>query len=76
MAFLTAKPRVGRKTSVRIVATSNPPKIAKAIGPQNTVGAIGIKPRTVDTAVSMIGRNRVLLASITALFRLRFDRSE
>ena len=33
--------------------------IANAIGPQNTVGAIGIMPSTVDTAVSMIGRKRV-----------------
>ena len=33
---------VGKKTSVRIVPTNNPPMIAKAIGPQNTVGAIGI----------------------------------
>ena len=40
--------------------------IAKAIGPQNTVGAIGIMPSTVDTAVSMIGRKRVLLASMAA----------
>ena len=31
--------------------------IANAIGPQSTVGAIGIMPRTVETAVSMIGRN-------------------
>ena len=27
--------------------------IAKAIGPQNTVGAIGMNPRTVEIAVSM-----------------------
>ena len=40
--------------------------IAKAIGPQNTVGAIGIMPSTVETAVSMIGRKRVLLASSAA----------
>ena len=40
--------------------------IAKAIGPQNTVGAIGIIPRTVDTAVSMIGRKRELAAATTA----------
>ena len=57
---------VGRKISVRIVATSRPPMIAKAIGPQNTVGAIGIMPRTVDTAVNMIGRKRELLASTAA----------
>jgi hypothetical protein len=40
--------------------------IEKAIGPQKTVGAIGIMPSTVDTAVSMIGRKRELLASMTA----------
>ena len=40
--------------------------MAKAIGPQNTVGAIGIIPRTVEIAVSMIGRKRVLLASTAA----------
>ena len=40
--------------------------IAKAIGPQNTVGAIGIMPSTVDTAVSMMGRKRELLASMAA----------
>ena len=40
--------------------------IAKAIGPQNTVGAIGIMPSTVETAVSMIGRKRVALASSAA----------
>ena len=55
------------RLSVRIVATSNPPIIAKAIGPQNTVGAIGIMPSTVDTAVSMIGRKRELLASTAAV---------
>ena len=32
--------------------------MAKAIGPQNTVGAIGIMPSTVETAVSRIGRKR------------------
>ncbi len=32
--------------------------MAKAIGPQNTVGAIGMKPSTVEIAVSMIGRKR------------------
>ena len=40
--------------------------IAKAIGPQNTVGAIGINPRTVEIAVSMIGRKRESVASTTA----------
>src|SRR6516165_11860211 len=58
--------RVGRKTSVRMVATNNPPMIANAIGPQNTVGAIGINPSTVEIAVSMIGRKRDRVASTTA----------
>ena len=40
--------------------------MAKAIGPQNTVGAIGIMPSTVEMAVSTIGRKRALLASIAA----------
>ena len=40
--------------------------IAKAIGPQNTVGAIGINPRTVEIAVSMIGRKRERVAPTTA----------
>ena len=31
--------------------------IAKAIGPQNTVGAIGIMPSTVEIAGSTIGRD-------------------
>ena len=48
------------------VATSRPPMIANAIGPQNTVGAIGISPSTVEIAVSIIGRSRELDASTTA----------
>ena len=56
----------GRKTSVSRVPASSPPIIANAIGPQNTVGAIGIMPNTVDRAVSMIGRKRVLPASRAA----------
>jgi diguanylate cyclase (GGDEF)-like protein len=34
--------------------------IAKAMGPQNTVGAIGIMPRIVEMAVKTMGRNRAL----------------
>src|SRR5271166_1295473 len=56
----------GRKISVSTVATIKPPMIAKAIGPQNIVDAMGIKPRTVDMAVSMIGRKRDNVASMTA----------
>ena len=36
--------------------------IAKAIEPQNTVNAMGMRPSTVEAAVSMIGRKRELLA--------------
>ena len=42
--------------------------MAKAIGPQNTVGAIGIRPRTVEIAVSMIGRKRAVAGAITASY--------
>ncbi len=37
--------------------------IANAIGPQKTVGAIGIMPSMVASAVSMIGRKWVAPAS-------------
>ena len=53
--------------------------IAKAIGPQNTVGAIGIMPRTVEMAVSMIGRKRgragveVALPDVLAFSSFSFD---
>src|SRR5262249_60980584 len=57
---------VGRKISVSKVATRRPPIIAKAIGPQNTVGAIGIKPSTVEIAVSISGRMREVAAARTA----------
>ena len=40
--------------------------MANAMGPQNTVGAIGMRPSTVETAVSMSGRKRDALASSTA----------
>ena len=40
--------------------------MAKAIGPQNTVGAIGSRPSTVDTAVSIIGRSRLVAQVSTA----------
>ena len=44
--------------------------MAKAIGPQNTVGAIGIRPRTVDNAVSIIGRSRPVAEDNTASLAL------
>jgi hypothetical protein len=44
---------VGRKIS-RMVATGRPPMMANAVGPQNTVGAIGIIPSTVETAVKTL----------------------
>jgi hypothetical protein len=36
------------------------------MGPQKTVGAIGIMPRIVEIAVSVIGRKRVVLVSSAA----------
>jgi len=56
-----------RRTPRRVaacLAVAQKGLIANAIGPRNTVGAIGIMPSTVGTAVSMIGRKRELLASI------------
>jgi hypothetical protein len=41
-----------------MVATSSPPMMANAIGRQNTVGAIGIRPSTVKIADDDIGRRR------------------
>ena len=40
--------------------------IAKAMGPQNTVGAIGIRPSTVEKAARLSGRMRELDAATTA----------
>ena len=48
------------------MAEVSPPMIAKAIGPQNTVGAIGIIARVVAEAVSTIGRVRLRAAVTTA----------
>ena len=45
--------------------------IANAIGPQNTVGAIGIRPSTVDIAASIIGRSRLVAEVSTASRTLR-----
>ena len=40
--------------------------MANAIGPQNTVGAIGIRPSTVEIAVRIIGRRREVAEASTA----------
>ena len=48
------------------VATTRPPITAQAIGPQNTVGAIGIMPRMAAAAVSRFERKRCSVATITA----------
>ena len=45
------------------VATVSPPMIANAIGPQNTVGAIGIIPSVAAAAVSRMGRVRWIAGS-------------
>src|SRR6516164_7271499 len=56
----------GRKIRVSTVATPSPPIIANAIGPQNTVGAIGIMPSDAAEAVSKMGRVRWIAAVTTA----------
>src|SRR5215469_2716481 len=58
--------KAGRKIRVSTVATASPPMIANAIGPQKTVGAIGIIPRMAADAVSKIGRVRWIAAVTTA----------
>jgi hypothetical protein len=40
--------------------------MAKAIGPQNSVGAIGSSPSTVESAVSSSGRSRFIAADTAA----------
>ena len=61
----------GQKHQGQQVATSSPPMMAKAIGPQNTVGAIGTRPRIVEMAARIIGRNREVAEVITASYTLR-----
>src|SRR5207344_3573091 len=54
--------KAGRKIRVSTVATVSPPIMANAIGPQNTVGAIGIIPSVAAAAVSRMGRVRWIAA--------------
>ena len=49
--------------------------MAKAIGPQNRVGAIGMRPSTVDSAVNKMGRKRPVAADTTASCTVRPLRS-
>ena len=56
----------GRNTSVSAVATASPPMMAYAIGPQKTVGAMGIMPNIAAVAVNRMGRKRCEVASMTA----------
>src|SRR4029077_8841526 len=58
--------KAGRKIRVSTVATASPSIIANAIGPQNTVGAIGIIPSVAAAAVSRMGRVRWIAAITTA----------
>ena len=60
----------GSRISVSSDATSSPPTMAKAIGPQKMVGAIGIRPSTVEMAVSTSGVRRLPQAVITASITL------
>src|SRR3954447_14884762 len=57
----------GRNNSVSTVATSSPPMIATAIGPQKLLRVRGIIARIAAAAVSMIGRNRRTVDSIMAV---------
>ena len=61
----TYKREVGMRGSGS-VATTRPPITAYAIGPQNTVGAIGIIPRMAAAAVNRIRRSRCSVGTITA----------
>src|SRR4051812_43200489 len=58
--------RAGRNSSVSAVATTRPPMMATAIGPQNTERDSGIIASAAAAAVSTIGRQRRTAASMTA----------
>src|SRR4029453_16019643 len=57
----------GTKTSVSAVATTRPPMIEMAIGPQNTLRVSGIIASTAAAAVSTTGRERRTVASTMAV---------
>ncbi len=56
----------GKTKSVKTVATSSPPAIATAIGPQKVLIISGNIPRIAAAAVNMIGRKRKIAESIIA----------
>ena len=56
----------GKNSNVSAVATINPPMIATAIGPKNTLRDSGIIASTAASAVNTIGRKRRTVASIIA----------
>src|SRR5438876_9034362 len=57
----------GTKTRVSAVATTRPPMIDMAIGPQKTLRVSGIMASTAAAAVSTTGRERRTVASTIAL---------
>src|SRR5207244_8699994 len=57
----------GTKTSVSAVATTKPPMIEIAIGPQKTLRVSGIIASTAAAAVSTTGRKRRTVASTMAV---------
>src|SRR5207244_8762344 len=57
----------GTKTSVSAVATTRPPMIEIAIGPQKTLCVSGIMASTAAAAVSTTGRERRTVASTMAV---------
>src|SRR3954469_3596904 len=63
--------RPGRYSSVRKVATNNPPMMVIAIGPQNAERDSGIMARIAASAVSTTGRARRTVASTIASLRVR-----
>ena len=56
----------GKTNSVSTVATSKPPAIATAIGPQKTLNINGNIPSIAAAAVNIIGRKRRIAESIIA----------
>lgn len=56
----------GNTSNVSTVATSKPPAIATAIGPQKILGMSGNMPKIAAAAVSIIGRKRKTAESIIA----------
>ena len=59
--------KTGRMSKVIKVAPVKPQAMLIASPRQKALGNIGIRPRTVVSAVSMMGRNRTITDSVIAL---------